>query len=369
MLGAFLAALSSSESGGSLRAAFVAGACSGLAFASKYNVGFLAILAVVAAFGCEGRNQRRGLRIGLATVTFAGVAASVLIPVFATGASAQFWDFAFAGKGTYVDRTGPWYAGQIDDLGSAIVGAHSLRGLRLLGAQATTLVPVVSLLLVGLAFAADRGRRGRSAAVGAFCVAAFVSVFPPSTGHVRELSPLFLGAIAYALFVLSPRIAPRLRRAGRATVAIVLLATVASWTAIPLTHLAEGRDFSRLPHFRGTILRAEDEDEARANATRLRQASDGRPLFLLVPNAGFYYLVSGLSDPTPFDYPLATTYGARGEQDVIEQIAAGKIAAACVDVLGVHVYGLEPRTLLAYVQTKLRPGANLGVCRMYYRRP
>lgn len=50
-------------------------------------------------------------------------------------------------------------------------------------------------------------------------------------------------------------------------------------------------------------------------------------LFILHPRAAVYHLATGVKNPTRCDFPLSTTFGPHGQQQVIERIRGGAISA------------------------------------------
>lgn len=97
-------------------------------------------------------------------------------------------------------------------------------------------------------------------------------------------------------------------------------------------------------------------------ASALRVTAPGGRLFLLMPNAGLYYLVSGVRNPTPFDYPLVTAFALTGEADLAESIARGELREVCMAPMAGPLPP-EPlqRTVLAYMSAR----ADLGACTLY----
>ena len=53
-------------------------------------------------------------------------------------------------------------------------------------------------------------------------------------------------------------------------------------------------------------------------------------MFVLLPGASLAYLTSGVRNPTPYDYPLATTFGQDGEDDVVAAARSGRLRRACI---------------------------------------
>ena len=87
------------------------------------------------------------------------------------------------------------------------------------------------------------------------------------------------------------------------------------------------------------------------------------PLFLATSKAGFYYLLSGVPNPTPFDYPLATAFGRTGQEELVARIRRGEIAAVCLGFSGGG--DLTPRPVVDAVRTTMKPGLPMPLCRVY----
>ncbi|MGD2060644.1 MAG: hypothetical protein PVF87_07255 [Acidimicrobiia bacterium] len=55
----------------------------------------------------------------------------------------------------------------------------------------------------------------------------------------------------------------------------------------------------------------------------------GSEVFLFHIHAAAFYLSGGLTNPTPYDYPLVSTFGPTGQAEVIESIENGRIEWVC----------------------------------------
>ena len=87
------------------------------------------------------------------------------------------------------------------------------------------------------------------------------------------------------------------------------------------------------------------------------------PQFLAMREAGFYYLLSDVRNPTPYDFPLATAFGRTGQEELVARIRRGEIAAVC---LGFSRGGdLTPRPVVDAVRTTMKPGLPMPLCRVY----
>jgi hypothetical protein len=120
--------------------------------------------------------------------------------------------------------------------------------------------------------------------------------------------------------------------------------------------------WSDLPHFRYKMFWASDHAWIRSQAQALTQHTGGEPTLLLAPDASLYYLVSGLKNPTPFDYPLLTTFGRRGMNEVMMALDEGRIRAVCLKKLD---WVLAPVELERYVASTLHWVGSAGPCDLY----
>ncbi|MBI4758740.1 MAG: hypothetical protein HY783_07040 [Chloroflexi bacterium] len=97
------------------------------------------------------------------------------------------------------------------------------------------------------------------------------------------------------------------------------------------------------------------------------EITNGEQLFILSPSAGLYYLVTGLKNPTPFDYPLVTAFGQSGQAEVIAAIKQQRIRSVCLTPLGSD--HLKPALLESYVQDNMERSHDIGFCTLYRNRP
>ena len=367
LLGCLAAALAWCDSG-STRTLALAGALAGLSFATKQNVGVYAgaaLLVAVLVTGLGGRLRATAVVAG----SFAGAVLLTLIPVAATGGLGGLWDYGFANRSNFVERAGISYRhgaelqwDAIRQAGGGLTGAatSAVRAYELL---AFVLVPVV---LVALAVAWRRARgaeRTRVVVVLAFTLASVATIYPRADiAHVSFAVPaVVVGALCAARVLVSEA---HLRTA--AVVALVILAPAALARGLgPVVQLAQDTTrLSDLPHTRGVAVEPAVENRLAGTADAL--AAEPGPVFLATSEAGILYLVSGVENVTPFDYPLASAFGPDGEEELAADIESGRFAAVCMNFTADT--DLVPRRLVEAIERSLVPGEDLGACRIY-RRP
>lgn len=80
--------------------------------------------------------------------------------------------------------------------------------------------------------------------------------------------------------------------------------------------------------------------------------------------------MAGLKNPTPFDYPLATAFGRKGESEVVAAISRRQICTVCLDSRGLSpLTPLRPVILVRYVQEHMELSRDLGFCTLHRTRP
>jgi hypothetical protein len=95
----------------------------------------------------------------------------------------------------------------------------------------------------------------------------------------------------------------------------------------------------------------------------IRAAAAASPVFLLTDEAGFYYLISGVKNPTSIDYPLVSSMGRNGETKMIQAIKASKTGFVCLKSHGEPL--LRPARLESFVRSELQFINRLGFCDLY----
>jgi hypothetical protein len=336
-----------------------AGIASGLSVAAKQNVGALALAAVVIVIVIF-RREVGGVR-GLSHVA-AGAALGlgvVLIPVAISGGASGLWDYGVAAKGTYVQSATVPYSASVGDWLDAVahVAAPGAWSRALYGL--TVMLPIVTAIGVALTWR-RLDRRGRLLVV--FAGAATLTALPRWDRYHMTYAVSF-----HALVIASVWAARRGATTGPRLAPLPLAIAAALVLAPGVSALANGHQRSTIDHFRGPLLPPGRQADLLTTASRLREAAASRPVFILDAEAGFWYLATGLSNPTPFDIPAATSVGTGGVPWLLSRLADGRIDQVCLGESRSGPLALE--SVAAFVRERFAPGPDAGPCRLYRGTP
>jgi hypothetical protein len=363
---------------GGVRWLLAAGAAAGLSFSAKQTVGILALGAVV-GIGSFAPVRRRGegapvIRAATwlaPTLAFGVAAGAVFVPLVQSGGWEKFVEYGFLNKGTYLRVARVPYLEELATYLLSLRPGPSFDALAAVKGLPVLLLPL-ALLSMGPAWRIRRHRPVVAVTVALLGAAEAATLFPRADiDHVIPAVPGFLVTILFGWHALVERPAvtrlwPLARRwaraAGIACVAVVLAGAAARLGASTAALVSSSRTWSSLPHLRHVLIPRARETELTAHAAALKSVAPGGSLFLLVPNAGLYYLVSGLKNPTPFDYPLGTAFGRTGEADLEVDLATLRLRQLCMS----RVEGsMAPERLQQAVFARLAPRADLGPCTLY----
>lgn len=198
--------------------------------------------------------------------------------------------------------------------------------------------------------------------VAAAAPAALVTVF---TGSPAAATSVALAATVLAGVV--PRADPEHVRplvSGAVVVLLVALHPVPT-TALVVAAVVSGMglaavlaSFRRHPRTAGSnwlagvpAVRPVGPEELEAG--RLIRRTAGRRVLVLRSHAAQWYLALGLVNPTAYDYPLASTFGSRGQQDVADRLGRHDIEWCLFEP--VHAGPLSPSLLEDTVRSRMEP--------------
>jgi hypothetical protein len=221
-------------------------------------------------------------------------------------------------------------------------------------------LPLLALaaLVAALARAPREGRR-TVLTVAAFAAAAAVNLYPVGdAAHMGYATPLLLLAFWFGARTVVP---PRVVTGAALVLLLVPLVVVVRGTAVLASDEYAALD---VPRFEHVVVRPEDVADYLRTARGIAAVADEGPLFVLDNGAGFYYLSTGVKNPTPFDFPAVTALGRDGEATVARAFATGRIRTVCVGEPGFRAE-LRPRRLQAAIRRVGRRGADLGRCTLF----
>jgi hypothetical protein len=351
---------------------WLAGAAAGLSFLSKQTVGAYALIAAAAAVAATHGWRRSAVApwaADLARVSagFGLTVAAGLAPVVAGGAGRPFLDYAFLNKGTYLSVAGLPYLGELAEYFELLRPAAAFDYRNFVKQQPIVLPLLLLPALAALACVRRRIDVGVTLVAG-LALAEAASLFPrPDLEHVVSAAPGMLVVALAAWHAGGSRLTAAWRMAVEAAFVLAVVAGLSVRLGASASALAsDDREWSDLPHLKHVLMYRERAARLTAHARALRAAAPSGRLFLLAPDASLYYLVSGLVNPTPFDYPLVTAFGRTGETGLVRAIEDGRLRQVCMRPVDGP---MAPARLQQAVLAHMQATADLGACVLYEARP
>jgi hypothetical protein len=336
-----------------------AGLAAGTSFAAKHNVGLTSLAAVSVSLRLW-RRERRSHAV-CAGAAFTAVAVGSLMPVLARGAGRAFFEYAVTNKRRYLRSAGLPY---LDGLRLLYRRRRDVRLRDRYTATKFLVPPATGLLLLGQAVRAQTAEeRAIVSLLTVHGAASTLGAFPRAdeTHLSYTLPPLIIG-LAWATG--SIRLSPSTWRVARPLAWTWLGSGVAISFAKPRDlWRSGGMSICRLPHFRGIIEDRALIEFAQGKAQVLRELAHRSPsgTFLLAPDAAQYYLLSGIRNPTPYDFPYVTAFGHAGERATADAIRRGEISTVMIDAGDPQLAAWE---LIHTTQETRSPIADVG-CAVY----
>lgn len=349
-----------------------AGLAAGLCFASKQNIGIyaLAALLLMVAFNSGGilmKRKRKLVDILIVLSSFLLASVLVFFPVWSSGGTEKLIDYGFINKGTYIRLGGISYLDGLNQLVVLLGNIGSLDNLKKIYLLAPFLLPFLTfgaLLADWLRSGTDK--RNLTLTVILFVGAAFLGLYPRAgRTHLTYVIPELLIGLTYVWYRTKPHITTRWIRLIKAGLVVWFGIGLGFMLINPLVKISTGNyQLSTLPHFRGVLINTDKQKEIYSLAPSLTKEASNEQAFILSPHAGFYYLVSGLKNPTSFDYPLATAFGRNGESEVMAAISRREIHPVFLDSQWPSP-ALRPVVLETYVQEHMERSRDFGEFTLY----
>ncbi|GMQ86399.1 MAG: hypothetical protein BMS9Abin07_1976 [Acidimicrobiia bacterium] len=289
-----------------------------LALSGKYSLGVFALAWAVPLLAVEA---------GLGTVLWMLATVVAGVVVMALGLSIRgvkgFLSTAVANKGVYLSSAIIW---PHDDLIRRLRVPRRSRLYRISGSIGPIAVLVVAGLgVVGVILGLLIGVVEESTMLlvaGSLCATGLLVAFPRADyNHLVAAMPLVLAGLS--LIAMWSGLSMAGVTVAGAVVAVVLVAGLLTAALAP-RYTEFRRDLAHLkllpvPRQRGTW----------PDDTAALRAVAGDEVFVLRPDASFFYLAGRLRNPTPYDYPLASTFGPHGQERVAAEIVSGAVRWVC----------------------------------------
>lgn len=313
----------------------IGGAAAGVAVTSKYNVGALGSLGLLGLLVWSRAGPTELLVVGAAG---AAVVAASLAPVALRGAWASMLARLGRNKRSYLEHGVIPLRATLRTSIDGARGRSSERRARIgfvlaiahgLACVSTAVIAVTACVVATV----REGSLSRPVVVAAVCLLVWMAHTWPRADATHLRSGLALAALA-AVISTSDGVV------GGALGAWSILSAVLVARILLRPPLARGTSAG----WRGIPVRwGEREAIALAEVERLA----GREVFLLGSEAPFAYVSSDIVNPTPFDYPAASTFGPDGQDEVVERLRRGEIT--WVAEVGLRHRVNAPDTITAFV--------------------
>ncbi|MBI4854375.1 MAG: glycosyltransferase family 39 protein [Acidobacteria bacterium] len=351
----------------------IAGIFAGFCFMSKQNIGIYlltALLAVVAINYKSNLFSRNSLvSFSIILFIFALVSALVSLPILVSGGMEKFIYYSFFNKTTYLAKSSISYFTQLSKLLSLL--EVPLENISAIIENFRFLLPLLAFISLLLVIAkADDSQNNFNVTITIFFVASFLGVFPRvDIAHLSPTLPVIILALFYCLdYLLEAEIYKTLSTIISSVYILFLLSILLGYKQL---FFSPDSQFSSLPHFQGILIDKIGENNSEKIVEMFSPYKESKETFLISPSAGFYYLISGLKNPTPFDYPLITTLGAKGEQEVIAAISEKKIKHVWIENSKATIYleNLKATALINYIETNMVKTKASGAFTLYSLEP
>lgn len=338
------------------------GACLfiGLCASSKQNMGLLALLPALAVIWwarraelCPPEASRYAICAGF-LLTVSPLLLS-LLPVLLAGHLQDMLDFTVRNKVGYVQHG---HVSYWNGLNAALAGPwrHTIWAVVLYG-----LPLAAALAWWGWMRRCRQVNRPLAGVLVLAWIGTILAAFPRvDTAHLPVAVPFSL--LGVALWTCGPGPRGRFMRWGYALIFIAVPAM--AWVAHLVWLMNNDYGLGRSAEWRWVLVHYPTEWNLQQQSKVLRDRAQGQPTMLLMPDAARYYRLTGIQNPTRFDFPLASVFGRHGQQEVLTAIEWGRIVQVCVQ--------MPPGTLTRFPLIEQIPlmlpfSRDIGPCVMHCR--
>jgi hypothetical protein len=350
----------------------IAATAAGAGFASKDQVGLLTLAALLFSVAIIFLHRRFAgadfvRAVARILIFFTGTVVLSLVPVVVQGGFGRFAEYFVVERAAVIRTSSIPYIEGIHHFLPMVRHPRAFfkHPFEAMNYSMFLIAPVLLAVLTWLWFRAGDDDQFRAATLLSFCVAAGLSIYPRAdVWHVLFLSSMFVLALTFLADRLLTSRPVRGMLLGLFSLCLIAAFAEAIWmSTVRITRF--DHQFLRLPHFEYAMAARAEIDQMKHDREMLQAAAAEGPVFLLTDEAGFYYLISGIKNPTSIDYPMVASMGRNGESDIIAAIQSDKNAWACVRSYREPL--LRPARLEGYVRTQLQFVKQLGFCDLYRR--
>ena len=326
----------------------------GLCFGAKQNLGLLCLGAVLLSILIVAGRKAPVFRHALVVLGgFLLTAMAIMLPVFVSGALDRFVVYGF-GKTVYVQTGGVPYSAPIERFLTAVSDVSSVDALAAAYRECAFLLPPVVFMLLGAACLRARSLERQTAlVVTTFVAAGYLVVFPgPGGSAIMFAIPILVVGLAFGWSRARDLVSRRWAFTIQAAITVLFFGQI-GLRFVRHTNALLSTEYvtSDIPHFRGIKVPEATHTRVHAEAGLLSSLAAGQPMFLIGPNAGFYYLAANLRNPGAFDFPYVSVFGRAGQGEVIARILADDIRS--VFVFSGPIDRQTPRVLHEFVRTSM----------------
>lgn len=287
-----------------------------LAFCTQQNVGILAFLSLFTIFfvyrqkiGPQGRKISKEIMAML--ISYFVTILVCLFPVFYQHAERQFLDCLLNVKTIfsmehchYFARPSSW------DFYSAFIFA----------------APV----FLGISFLFTKKFADRYFAIVWIFLIYSALILLPQADHMQKMIfiPMAIITLTYSYSQIREKVSKLLSKGMKYSSACWIAVGLSTSVKPPLTTLFTKKNvFSTLPHFRYIFMDTRCHKHWQGMRKQFPSFFGNKytNTFFLSTHAGFYYLLFDLKNPSPFDYPIKSLVGRKGELEIEKEIKSKRI--------------------------------------------
>jgi hypothetical protein len=349
----------------------MAGISAGLCFSSKYNIGIYLLTALILSLFLEKHRyaipiKKLFINTSILLVSFVVPIILTLLPVMLSGGFSKFLEYGFFAKGNYLELGKISYFDGLLKTGNFLTQSiFHFKKLQTPFLHTVFFLPFLLVpLLIWLLIRSKGNIKHATYIMILFYIASFLVIVPRADIHHLQFAiPVSFIAFLFALH--------QLKKYSYKLFRFLFIGTIC-WIILGFTYIAEVKirnmvsekyHYSTIPHFLGIPVHRDHHKNYKDTISKISSVAKDKKVFFLTPQAGFFYLTTGLKNLTPFDFPLATAFGLHGQSKVISAIESGKINLVFMEKKSGGISC--PITLENYVETRMKFIGNIRTLSVY----